>query len=221
MKCIFPIFLALFLISCSDDDPDPIPTGGGTGTTDPNTESGFPDQYFQADVDGEAFLLQADHSQNVMAGMMAHNTNCYYNYGMNIAHADLNQPIFAIMHYIYHFPPDCNDSSTFEGLWAPGSMEYAEMEGNNFGEGVLISYKPANSSVTYSSAHGNQTNASYNITEVIPLGDDYFTTLYTFGTFVGLKGTFNCTLYSPQDPSDSIELTNGEFYTLVQGIDEN
>lgn len=102
----------------------------------------------------------------------------------------------------------CSDElDNFDTLFQTTSYSYAPDEYNY---GVKVSYATSNddSQVYYTSYGSQNSNASFNITNVEPVDCG-------FKECVIVTGTFSCRVYNEQDVTDFLDLTDGEFKLTV------
>ena len=204
MKKIAIMLLAVFVMACSSDSND-----------GPNTSNYS--LYIIADVNGQTFESGIDVDAVSNADP----------YGASLSYQPIyNGPACVDMIYepgLYPFGDDtlgnmgigfvrflsnagitcAQELDNFDMLFPTGSYTYAM---NSDSYGVNINYAPSSDGNSgYYLSYGPQDgSASFQITSIEPYDCGFSQCLF-------VTGTFSCTLYNEQDPTDTLEITNGIF----------
>ncbi|NQY04889.1 MAG: hypothetical protein HRT68_01495 [Flavobacteriaceae bacterium] len=208
MKKLFflAICIALALVSCESSDDD--------------NNNSSDEYYLNATINGEpvsfGFSTNATQSDHLMFGTGVLTALCPYTYpGGFYPNLDESLPT-ASFDFTNFYQGPCSgedEVAVFNTLFPVGSYPYVNNPDTEIGVDFNFSYV-ANGNTYYTSSDGDQTGSTFNITSseefnFLLLGD-----LYSFNQIV--TGTFSCTLYNANDPSDTLEVTNGTFRLFIE-----
>ena len=106
-----------------------------------------------------------------------------------------------------------DEFNAFHGLFPVGDYTYAA---NSSTKGVEYDYSPSGEDKFYTTFNGDQSNSSFKITSSTEANKQTITGYTKHHQIV--EGSFNCTLYNSNDPTDKIEITEARFRVHISAV---
>lgn len=216
MKKILLLSILISLsFSCSEDDDS---------SEQPITVSS--DIYYvSGKINGEAFLFSMDINDpfaNYTVGpygrsFYSEDYGCSYSYDTGISPTYEESLSSLYLNFNYFFiDTACElqeyELTNFNEIFASQTVNYATDEYRS--SGISFEYSPiTKEALYYVTKEGDQLSSSFIIEESIT--NPPLTFFNQFNASQTITGTFNCTLYNPDDLTDTVEITEGKYRLVV------